>query len=79
MCSASRSLERLGYDFAENPELDRWWDSHKAKDEERRRDEDRKREAERLKQEQLDAIMKKPFCDITKQELRLLKQSGAFG
>lgn len=32
MCSACRALERLGYDFDENPLLSRWWATHKAKD-----------------------------------------------
>lgn len=29
LCSACRVLERLGYDFEENPALSLWWDDHK--------------------------------------------------
>lgn len=32
LCSACRVLERIGYDFDENPMLSRWWDDHKKKD-----------------------------------------------
>lgn len=32
LCSACRALDRLGYDFGENPALDQWWDAHKRAD-----------------------------------------------
>jgi hypothetical protein len=32
LCSACKVLERLGYDFDENPLLSQWWDKHKTKD-----------------------------------------------
>lgn len=32
LCSACRALKRLGYDFGENPALDRWWDEHQKED-----------------------------------------------
>ena len=32
LCSACRALERMGYDFGENPLLDEWWVAHKAQD-----------------------------------------------
>lgn len=32
LCSACRSLERMGYDFEENPALSIWWDNHKKED-----------------------------------------------
>ena len=36
LCSACRVLERLGYDFEENPALSIWWDRHKKLDQEKR-------------------------------------------
>ena len=36
LCSACRVLERLGYDFEENPALSIWWDKHKRLDQKRR-------------------------------------------
>ena len=32
LCSACRSLERLNYDFDENPALSRWWHEHRQED-----------------------------------------------
>jgi len=32
LCSACRVLERMGYDFDENPALSVWWSSHKQRD-----------------------------------------------
>jgi len=32
LCSACRTLERMGYDFGENPLLEAWWEYHKAQD-----------------------------------------------
>ena len=32
LCSACRTLERMGYDMDENPALSQWWENHKGKD-----------------------------------------------
>lgn len=32
LCSACRVLERLSYDFDENPALSQWWAQHKEED-----------------------------------------------
>ena len=32
LCSTCRVLDRLGYDFDENPRLSEWWDKHKRED-----------------------------------------------
>jgi len=39
LCSSCRVLERLNYDFDENPRLSEWWAKHKREDEERARKE----------------------------------------
>jgi hypothetical protein len=35
LCSACRVLERMDYDFEENPALSIWWDEHKKNDKKR--------------------------------------------
>jgi len=32
LCSVSSILERLNYNFKENPALDEWWNKHKFKE-----------------------------------------------
>lgn len=72
LCSACRTLERLEYDFDENPELSEWWADHKKKDEERVRAET----AKRLEQEQVKIISEKKFIDLTAADRQLLKKHG---
>lgn len=74
LCSACRALERLGYDFDENPELSEWWDNHKKQDAKRL-------EAERLAEEKLkwerkviNDALDKPVSELTKEEKKLLKK-----
>ena len=75
LCSACRALERLGYDFDENPELSLWWAPHKARDEER----ERTRKQERQRQAWLDAQMErlstKPVGELTDAELRVVREA----
>lgn len=70
LCSACRALEGFGYDFDLNPELADWWAKHKEEDAER----ERKEHAKRLELERVDAIIKKPFKDLSEEEKRLLKK-----
>lgn len=72
LCSACRTLERLGFDFDENPELSEWWDKHKAADRAREKEETRKR----LELEQVQTIAKKPFNKLTDADKKLLKKHG---
>jgi hypothetical protein len=32
LCSSCRALDRLGYDFDENPALSQWWEKHQSID-----------------------------------------------
>ncbi len=76
LCSACRSLERLGYDFDENAELSEWWDAHKRADEARvARELEAKKRAE-WEQRQLDAALTKSIVTLTQAEKSLLKKFG---
>jgi hypothetical protein len=76
LCSACRVLERLGYDFDENPKLSFWWDKHKRDDAERERivrvERERKEYRQRIAQ---DALLK-PIKDLSKEERAILKEFG---
>lgn len=83
LCSSSRVLERLGYDFSENPELDKWWHRHKKEDDARIQREAREaeqKEKERIGREILmaraKAIGDKPFSSWTAAEKQLMKRAG---
>lgn len=76
LCSAARALERLGYDFDENPELSDWWAKHKKEDDAR---------IARIQEEELRndwekrvvrVALKKPLGDLTKEEKGILKKRG---
>ena len=73
LCSAARALERLGYDFDENPELSEWWDKHKKEDAAREQKEREKAERDLYRQGVLTAALKKPVKDLTAEELKILK------
>lgn len=72
LCSACKSLERLGYDFGENPELDRWWDEHKASD----RRQMRLDQLAQSKRDYIDQLVAKPFGDLTADEKQTLCEAG---
>jgi hypothetical protein len=64
LCSACRSLTRMGYDFAENPALDGWWHEHVQQDNERRR-----REAiAEMEGKVFDSLMEKKPSEMTDDE-----------
>lgn len=72
LCSASRVLEKFKYDFDENPLLSEWWDNHKEEDEQK----EKEKNAARLRKERALQLSKKSIKDLTKSEIRILKQEG---
>ena len=72
LCSACRGLERLGYDFDENPKLATWWHQHKLEDEKRVREEQKKALREKLAIE----LTKKPVSKLTKEDMVILREEG---
>ena len=74
LCSACRALERLGYDFEENPELSQWWDKHKKEDARRQAAERKAAEKEAWERRVIAAALLKPIGELTKEEKTLLKK-----
>ncbi len=72
LCSACRVLQKIGFDFDENPRLSEWWDKHKKEDEKKDREETRKR----LNYELALAASKKPVSKLTAEDKILLKREG---
>lgn len=72
LCGACRVLDRLEYDFDENPELSTWWDAHKRKDAAREKREGRK--AWVAKQAAL--LMDRPLSELDEDERKILKEAG---
>lgn len=72
LCSACRSLARLGYDFGENPELDRWWTEHQKEDEQRRFEEKRKQVRRNIAL----ALTEVPIKQLTPDDKKLLREEG---
>lgn len=71
LCSACRSLSKLGFDFGVNPMLDKWWDQHQK--------EDRAREAEEIRINNERTLAKnvaqtKLINELTVDEKQLLKR-----
>jgi hypothetical protein len=76
LCSACRVLERMGYDFDENPSLSVWWDQHKRDDVERERIlQNEQKRAEYRERIVLEALVK-PLKDLSNEERHLLKEMG---
>lgn len=70
LCSACRVLERLEYDFDENPELSKWWDGHKKEDERKA-----KEEAQRLLEVKMcHSLINKLLGQLSKDDLSLLRK-----
>lgn len=74
LCSACRALERLGFDFDENPELSKWWDKHKKEDQARADKEEQERKRIEWEKGVIDAALKKPFAELSKEEIAMLKK-----
>lgn len=74
LCSACRGLERLGYDFDENPELSEWWDKHKKADAARAEAERKALEKAEWERKVIKDALDKPIGTLTKEEKDLLKK-----
>jgi hypothetical protein len=78
LCSACRALQRLKYDFDENPELSVWWDKH-LKADQKREDAKLKRQLEAKqkrvrKKNAIEVASNKPVSKLTKKDKDLLKE-----
>lgn len=69
LCSACRVLERLGYDFDENPALSVWWAKHQEEDAQKAI----VQQQERLRLEKVKSILAKPLLEITPEERQFLR------
>lgn len=76
LCSACRALERLGYDFDENPELSEWWNKHKEEDRRRTEREELARERKTLRKRMAKELSQKPVAELTKEDKQLLREEG---
>jgi hypothetical protein len=76
LCSACRVLERLGYDFDENPELSRWWHVHKAEDQRRIEREEAERARKALRKRMAKELSQKPIAELTAEDKRILREEG---
>lgn len=74
LCSACRALERLGYDFDENPELSEWWDKHKKEDAARVAREKQEQEREAWERKLIKEALDKKFSDLSAEEKKLLRK-----
>lgn len=72
LCSTCRALASTQYDFDLNPELSRWWDTHKQEDDTREKTEARAR----LRQELARELSRKPVKDLTADDRDILKEQG---
>jgi hypothetical protein len=73
LCSACRSLERLGYDFDENPTLSEWWEAHKEADEKRQNEEAMKKATLKLA---IEIAETKSISELTLEDRELLTKVG---
>ena len=76
LCSACRVLERLNFDFEENPELSRWWDAHKKADAHRLKEEEKARLAADLELKRLTDVLAKPTGTLKPDDWKLLRKHG---
>lgn len=72
LCSTCRVLERVKFDFDENPQLSKWWDKHKREDEKREAEEIKKR----LEKQMALELTKKSLSELTIADKKLLKRFG---
>ena len=76
LCSACRVLDRLGYDFDENPALSKWWDKHKKEDDARIERERKAKEVEAFERRVVEQALTKPFGELSKDEKKILRKHG---
>lgn len=74
LCSACRALERLGYDFDENPELSEWWDKHKKEDAARIAREEAAAQRQAWERRIVAEALGKSINELTEEEKKLLKK-----
>jgi hypothetical protein len=74
VCSACRVLERMGYDFDENPQLSVWWDNHKRQDAIKAERAEEERQREEYQQRIVREALKKPVKELSVDEKNLLKR-----
>lgn len=76
LCSACRVLDRLGYDFDENPALSEWWAEHKRKDDARIAREKAQAAREAQDRARCDELLSVPFKELAAEDIKLLKKYG---
>lgn len=76
LCAACRVLDRVGYDFDENPELSVWWDKHKREDDARQAREREIAEKKKYKKRVAAEAVLKPVAELSKEEKAILKELG---
>ncbi len=80
LCSACTALERQGYNFSENPQLDRWWHRHKLED--KRRQQQELEAQAKLAREQVEKKLAiewantKKVSELSTVEIALMKKHG---
>lgn len=74
LCSACRALDRLGYDFDENPRLSEWWAKHKVEDDARLEREELERQRKDFEKRIIKDALKKPLVELTEEEKKILKK-----
>lgn len=78
LCSACRSLQSYGFDFATNPLLDRWWANHLEEDR-RRKEQERWEEELRIRtelrrQDAINLTRTKLLSEMTAKERALIRE-----
>lgn len=74
LCSACRALERMGYDFDENPALSEWWDAHKREDAAKLAKQQQEAERKEYQKRIVREALAKPVSELTEEEKALLKK-----
>lgn len=69
LCSLCRWAADNGYDWAQNPLLDRWWDEHKKED-------DKRELAEKATSARIRMLKKTPAGKLTMDDVRFLQEQG---
>lgn len=76
LCSACRALERLGFDFDENPVLSQWWDKHKAEDARRQAAEEAQAQRAAYRKKVIEEALQKSISLLSQEEKKILKEEG---
>lgn len=76
LCSACRVLERMHYDFDENPALSEWWDAHKEADAKRRDEEFKRQSLDTFHKIVIKTAVTKKISELSEEERKILKMHG---